>query len=52
MQEFPDFVSAFPHHLKPLPRDGSQFAGMLFHPHIDGWIPLDCAMESQQFRSH
>jgi hypothetical protein len=33
-------------------RDGSQFTGMLFHPRIDGGIPLDSAVESQQFRSH
>jgi hypothetical protein len=25
---------------------------MLFHPRSDGWIPLDSAIESQQFRSH
>src|ERR1700681_4958600 len=52
MQKFPDFVPAFSHHLKPLMRDGSQFACMLFHPRIDGGIPLDSAVESQQFRSH
>jgi hypothetical protein len=33
-------------------RDGSQFTCMLFHPGIDGGIPLDSAVESQQFRSH
>src|SRR3981189_1160490 len=52
MQELPDFVSAFSHHLKPLMRDGSQSTCMLFHPRIDGWIPLDSAVELQQFRSH
>src|ERR1700719_2498683 len=52
MQELPDFVPAFSHHLKPLMRDGSQFACMLFHPRTDGGIPLDSAVESQQFRSH
>jgi hypothetical protein len=25
---------------------------LLFHPRIDGGIPLDSAVESQQFRSH
>jgi hypothetical protein len=25
---------------------------MLFHPRIDGGIPLDSAVESQQFRFH
>src|SRR5437016_5700181 len=52
MQELPDFVPAFSHHLKPLTRDGSQFTSMLFHPRIDGGIPLDSAVEPQQFRSH
>jgi hypothetical protein len=52
MQEFPDFIPAFSHHLKPLMRDGSQFTSMLFHPRIDGGITLDSAVESQQFRSH
>jgi hypothetical protein len=52
MQKFPDFVTAFSHHLKPLMRDVSQLTCMLFHPRIDGGIPLDSAVESQQFRSH
>jgi alpha-galactosidase len=52
MQKFPDFVPAFSNHLKPLMRDGTQFTRMLFHPRIDGGIPLDSAVESQQFRSH
>src|SRR5438445_2236784 len=52
MQKLPDFVPAFSHHLKPLKRDGSQFTCMLFHPRIDGGIPLDGAVESQQLRSH
>jgi hypothetical protein len=52
MQKLPDFVPALSHHLKPLMRDGSQFTCMLFHPRIDGGIPLDSAVESQQFRSH
>src|SRR6202158_4241621 len=50
MQKLPNFVPAFSHHLKPLMRDASQFACMLFHPRIDGEIPLDSAVESQQFR--
>jgi hypothetical protein len=33
-------------------RDGSQSTCMLFYPRIDGGIPLDSAVESQQFRSH
>src|SRR5712692_9711431 len=52
MQKLPDFVPALSHHLKPPMRDGSQFTCMLFHPRIDGGIPLDSAVESQQFRSH
>src|ERR1700741_2242039 len=52
MQKLPDFVPAFSHHLKPLMRDGSQFTRVLFHPRIDGGIPLDSTVESQQFRSH
>src|SRR6266850_2982638 len=52
VQKLPDFVPAFSHHLKPLMRDGSQFTCMLFHPRIDGVIPLDGAVESQQLRSH
>src|SRR5712664_188227 len=52
MQKLPDFVSAFSHYLKPLMRNGSQSTCMLFHPRIDGGIPLDSAVESQQFRSH
>src|SRR6266849_7099998 len=52
MQKLPDFVPAFSHHFKPLTRDGSQFTCMLFHPRIDGGIPLDSAVKSQQFRSH
>src|SRR5260370_8380433 len=52
MQKLPDFVRAFSHHLKPLLRDGSQFTCMLFHPRIDGGIPLDSPVESQQFHSH
>src|SRR5258707_6116562 len=30
----------------------SQSTCMLFHPRIDGGIPLDSAVEPQQFRSH
>src|SRR5260370_28578816 len=52
MQKLPDFVPAFSHHLKPLMGDGSQFTYILFHPRIDRGIPLDRAVESQQFRSH
>src|SRR5713101_7862526 len=52
MQKLPDLVPALSHHLKPLMRDGTQFTCMLFHPRIDGGIPLDSAVESQQFRSH
>ena len=50
MQKLPDFVPAFSHHFKPVMRYGSQFTCMVFHPGIDGGIPLDSAVESQQFR--
>jgi len=46
MQELPYFVASFSHHLKPLVRDGSQFTSMLFHPSIDGGMPLDSAVKS------
>src|SRR5204863_8724683 len=52
MQQLSDFVPAFSHHLKPLPRDRSQFACMFLHPGINGWIPLDSSVEPQQFRCH
>src|SRR5215470_14172424 len=52
MQKLPDFVPTLSHHSKPPMRDGSQFTCMLFHPRIDGGIPLDSAVESQQCRSH
>src|SRR5580765_8773519 len=52
MQKLPDLVSAFSHHLKPPMRNGPQSTCMLFHPRIDGGIPLDSAVESQQFRAH
>src|SRR5471030_3512590 len=52
MQKLPDFVPALSHRLEPVMRDGSQLTRMLFHPRIDGGIPLDRAIESQQFRSH
>ena len=52
MQNLPHFVPAFPHHCKPLARDRSQCALLLFHPRIDPGIPLDPAVEPQQFRPH
>src|SRR6202007_2452833 len=52
MQQLADFVSAVSHPLKPVLRDGSQFACMLFHPRIDGGIPLNSAIEAQQFGAH
>src|SRR5215468_8776521 len=51
MQELPNFVPAFSHHLKPLMRDGSQFTCMLFHPQIDRGIALHSAVQSKQFCS-
>ena len=49
MHKLLDFVAALSHHRKPLMRDGSQFTGMFYHPSIDGWIPLDSAVESEKF---
>ena len=50
VQKFPDFVPAPSHDFKPLARDGAQVAGALFHPRVDSGIPLDRAVEPQQFR--
>src|SRR4029077_5565959 len=52
MQKLPDFVATLSHDLKPLMRDGSESTCMVLHPRIDGWIPLDGAVEAQQFGSH
>src|ERR1035438_1372018 len=52
MQKLADFVPAVSHHRTPPMCDGSQFPCMLLHPRIDGGVPLDSAVESQQFRSH
>src|SRR5215471_15804396 len=52
MHKLPHFVPALSHHLKPLMRDGTQVTRMFFHPRIDRGIPLDSAVESQQFRFH
>src|ERR1043166_500070 len=51
VQKLADFVAAFSHHVKPLARDGPQFAGMTSHPGINGGIALDSAVESQQVGS-
>src|SRR5579862_6025077 len=51
MQKLADFVPALSHHLKPLMRDGSQFARMRFHPRINGGIALHSTVESQEIRS-
>jgi hypothetical protein len=52
MQKFPNLVSALSHRVEPVMSDGTQFAGMGFHPSIDRGIALDCAVESQQIGSH
>src|SRR5687767_12988915 len=52
MQEFPHFVPAFSHHLKPLMRNSAQFTCMIVDPVVDGGIPLDGAVESKQVGSH
>src|SRR3954454_18018392 len=50
MQELSNFVAAFSHRLKPLMRDDSQFTFVVFHPRVDGGIPLQSAAKSQEFR--
>jgi hypothetical protein len=50
VQKLADFVTAFSHHLEPLMGDGSQFAGVVFHPCIDGRIALDGAVELRRRR--
>lgn len=52
MQKFPDFIPTLSHDLKPLMRNSPQVTPMLFHPRLNGRIPLDSAVESQQFRFH
>src|SRR5579864_229487 len=52
MQKLADFVAAISHHVKPVTRDGSQFAGVVFQPGVDGGIALDSAVESKQIRFH
>jgi hypothetical protein len=52
MQKLSNFISASPHHLKPLVRDGSQFTVMPFYPRIDSGVSLHSAVKSQQLRSH
>jgi hypothetical protein len=51
MQNLPNFVSAFSHHLKPLLRDCAQFTSMLFDPAFDGRITHDRALQSKQLSS-
>jgi hypothetical protein len=54
MQKLADFVPAVSHHFKPLMRNGAQFTCMGFHlhPRINGGIPLDGAVESEELGSH
>src|SRR3954453_4341432 len=52
VQQLPNFVPALSHDLKPPACDGCQLTCVLLHPCVDGGIPLDGGIESQQFRSH
>src|SRR5260370_42345100 len=52
IQNLPDFVPAFSHHLKPLMRDDAQSTCVLFHPRTDGGVLLDRTLESQHLRAH
>lgn len=45
VHDLADLVSAIPHHLKPLARDGSQIASALIEPGIDGWIACEHIVE-------
>lgn len=47
MQEFADFVAAFPQGFKPVAGEGSEFGGMLFHPRVDGGVMQGGAVETQ-----
>jgi hypothetical protein len=52
VQELADLVSAVAHGFEPVAGDRPQFAGMLFHPNVDGWVALDRAIEAEQLGSH
>lgn len=52
MQDLADFIATFPHDLKPLPGDHSQFIFMRVHPRIDSGIAFNGTVESQQLRIH
>jgi hypothetical protein len=52
VQEFADFVAAVSHHFEPLVGDDAEFAGVAFHPGVDGGRALDGAVESQDLCFH
>src|SRR5215831_1513461 len=52
VEQLADLVPALSHHLKPPAGDGSQFNCILIQPVIDSGVSADCAVESQQCRSH
>src|SRR5215471_3549069 len=41
MYHFANIVSAGPHHIEPVLRDGTQFSRLAFQPDIDGRIPIE-----------
>ena len=43
-----NIISARPKNVEPLPRDGTQFAGLLFHPGTDSGVPLDRSREPKE----
>src|SRR5437588_338414 len=52
VQQFSHIISTLTHHLKPMPRDYTQFATMRFHPGLDGWITLNRTREPQELIHH
>ena len=47
VQQLQHFVPTPSHDLKPLVRDIAQFTRVFFHPHLDGGVALDSAVESE-----
>src|ERR1044071_7328691 len=48
MQHLPHIISTSTHDAKPMLSDFAQFAGMLFHPEIDGWVSHNRTGESEE----
>jgi len=48
MQQLPNVVPAGTHDLEPAPCNRPQLPGMLAHPDLDGWFPLDRTVKPQK----